>query len=105
MMTIHVSQDVESSINAAVQSGRYASADEMIAELVREEAQRTRQPPSRGADAPLAGQGTDPVRKPIWEVAAEIRESIPAEEWAKLPPDGARQIDHYIYGSPKRPSA
>jgi hypothetical protein len=43
--------------------------------------------------------------KPIWEVAAEIRKSIPAEEWAKLPTDGARQLDHYIYGSPKRPPA
>jgi Arc/MetJ-type ribon-helix-helix transcriptional regulator len=27
-MTIHVSKDVESSINAAVQSGRYSSADD-----------------------------------------------------------------------------
>jgi len=43
--------------------------------------------------------------KPIWEVADDIRKSIPAEEWAKLPADGARQIDHYIYRSPKRPPA
>jgi hypothetical protein len=45
------------------------------------------------------------ARKPIWEVAADIRRSIPEEEWAKLPPDGAEQHDHYIYGTPKRPPA
>ena len=41
--------------------------------------------------------------KPIWEVADDVRRSIPAAEWAKLPADGARQIDRYIYGSPERP--
>lgn len=28
----------------------------------------------------------------------------PPEELAKLPPDGAEQHDHYIYGTPKRPA-
>lgn len=42
--------------------------------------------------------------KPIWEVAAEIRQSIPKEEWAKFPTDGAAQHDHYLYGAPKRPA-
>ena len=43
--------------------------------------------------------------KPIWEVAADIRNSVPAEEWEKLPVDGAVQHDHYIYGTPKRPAS
>ena len=43
-MTIRISKAVENAINAAVQSGRFASADEMIAKLVREEARRSRQP-------------------------------------------------------------
>jgi Arc/MetJ-type ribon-helix-helix transcriptional regulator len=46
-MVIHVSKDVEDSINAAVRSGRFASADEMIAKLVQEEARRSRQPKPR----------------------------------------------------------
>ena len=29
---------------------------------------------------------------------------IPEEEFLKLPADGAEQHDHYIYGTPKRPS-
>ena len=41
--------------------------------------------------------------KPIWEVADELRESIPAEEWEQLPTDGAGQLDHYLYGHSKRP--
>jgi hypothetical protein len=40
--------------------------------------------------------------KPIWEVFQEITATIPDEEWAKLPVDGAEQHDHYIYGVPKR---
>ena len=45
---------------------------------------------------------TPPKRKPLWERAAELRKTVPEEEWAKLPTDGAEQLDHYIYGSPKR---
>ena len=28
--------------------------------------------------------------------------SVPAEEWAKLPADMSDNLDHYIYGTPKR---
>jgi hypothetical protein len=41
--------------------------------------------------------------KPIWVVVDDLRKSIPPEEFAKLPEDGAEQLDHYLYGSPKRP--
>jgi hypothetical protein len=27
---------------------------------------------------------------------------VPAEDLAQLPKDGASQIDHYVYGVPKR---
>ncbi|HZP84594.1 MAG TPA: hypothetical protein VFB21_23365 [Chthonomonadaceae bacterium] len=36
------------------------------------------------------------------EKLAEIAASIPKEELAKLPPDFCDQLDHYIYGTPKR---
>lgn len=35
-MTIHVSKEVENAINAAVRGGQFASAEEMVAKLVRE---------------------------------------------------------------------
>ena len=28
---------------------------------------------------------------------------VPPEEFARLPRDGARQVDHYVYGLPRRP--
>jgi hypothetical protein len=43
-----------------------------------------------------------PGTKPIWEVIAEISASVPDEEWAKLPADGAKNLDHYLYGAPKK---
>jgi AbrB family looped-hinge helix DNA binding protein len=41
--------------------------------------------------------------KPIWQRIAELGESLPEEEQAKLPTDLAAQHDHYLYGTPKRP--
>ena len=103
-MTIHLPKDVEHSVEAAVCSGRFASVDDALAEAWRS-FQRQQQTPLAGQAAAEESQAAAPTYKPIWEVAADIRKSIPAEEWAKLPADGARQLDHYIYGSPKRPPA
>ena len=40
--------------------------------------------------------------RPVWEVIADIMKDVPAEDLAALPKDGASQIDHYVYGVPKR---
>ncbi len=40
--------------------------------------------------------------RPIWEVAKEISESVPLEEWEKLPSDGSINHDYYLYGAPKK---
>jgi hypothetical protein len=39
--------------------------------------------------------------KPIWEIAVEIGASVPAEEWAKVPTDLAKNLHHYLHGAPK----
>lgn len=44
-----------------------------------------------------------PIRTPVWERIAARAAEIPPEEVSKLPADGAAQIDHYLYGHPKRP--
>lgn len=44
--------------------------------------------------------GSDP--QPIWEVIAESMKRVPAQDLVQLPKDGASQIDHYVYGVPKR---
>jgi hypothetical protein len=48
---------------------------------------------------------TSPAPKSILEMVDELRKKVPPEEFSKLPTDGARQLDHYLYGSPKRPPA
>jgi hypothetical protein len=42
-------------------------------------------------------------RVPIWERIAARAANIPPEELDKPPVDGAAQLDHYLYGVPKRP--
>lgn len=43
-----------------------------------------------------------PSEPPIWEVIAAIMKDVPDEVFDRLPKDGASQVDHYIYGLPKR---
>ena len=40
--------------------------------------------------------------RPIEEEIREIFKDVPAEEWAKLPTDLAKNHDHYLYGTPKK---
>ena len=42
-------------------------------------------------------------RLPIWEEIIALTADIPPEEFDKLPPGGAAQIDEYLYGRPKLP--
>ena len=38
----------------------------------------------------------------IFEKLIELGRTIPPEERANFPKDGARNLDHYLYGSPKQ---
>ncbi|MFI5458098.1 MAG: hypothetical protein ACHRXM_21905 [Isosphaerales bacterium] len=44
----------------------------------------------------------DPNAKPFWEEFEEIMAEVPMAEIEKLPRDGSAQLDHYLYGSPKK---
>ncbi len=43
------------------------------------------------------------ARSPVWERIVALTADAPPEELAKLPPDGAEHLDHYLYDTPKRP--
>jgi plasmid stability protein len=43
-----------------------------------------------------------PAKRRISQRIAEIMADVPPQEFAKLSRDGARQVDHYIYGLPRR---
>jgi Arc/MetJ-type ribon-helix-helix transcriptional regulator len=98
-MTIHLPENLENPILAAVHSGRYASLDEAMAEAAsllvqRLNQERAKQPAASRPDAAQAD-------KPIWEVFQEISASVPDEVWESLPTDLSEQHDYYIYGTPK----
>ncbi|MEM7346776.1 MAG: hypothetical protein AAF485_21240 [Chloroflexota bacterium] len=42
--------------------------------------------------------------KRILELVEKLTASIPESEWSKLPTDLSTELDHYLYGSPKRHS-
>ena len=44
----------------------------------------------------------DTTNLTISQVFIEAGKLIPEEEWAKFPPDFAENMDHYMYGAPKR---
>jgi hypothetical protein len=45
-----------------------------------------------------------PGEAPIWDIVTDIMKDVPDEVFDRLPRDGASQVDHYIYGLPKRRS-
>jgi hypothetical protein len=48
-----------------------------------------------------ASGSPEQVKRPIWEIVAEIGAQISDEEWDKVPPDASINYKHYLYGSPK----
>jgi hypothetical protein len=52
---------------------------------------------------PTVSPATEPPRKKtITEILVEMGKAIPEEERAKIPPDLTDNLDHYIYGLPKK---
>jgi hypothetical protein len=45
---------------------------------------------------------TSADRKTVWEVVEEVNASLPADTWDNVPADGSINLDHYLYGAPKR---
>ncbi len=104
-MTINLPEHLEGNILAVVHGGRYASIDDAMAEAASLLLERLREEQAE-VNPGAASQAHDvPTHKPIWEEIEELTTYIPDEEFLKLPVDGAEQLDHYIYGLPKRPPA
>ncbi|MCP9495512.1 MAG: hypothetical protein MSG64_13785 [Pyrinomonadaceae bacterium MAG19_C2-C3] len=47
-------------------------------------------------------QPSAPARMTIWDEVDEITKDVPPEAWDELPTDGSVNVDHYLYGAPKR---
>jgi antitoxin component of MazEF toxin-antitoxin module len=59
-----------------------------------------------GADLAAEAQNgrivVESPRRPIWGRIAALAADASPEEIAKLPPGGSAEMDHYLYGTPKR---
>ena len=53
-------------------------------------------------DRDLDDAGPDTNHRPIWEMITDRMKTVPDEVFDRLPKDGASQVDHYLYGHPKR---
>lgn len=90
-MTIHLPQDLESSIQAAVQSGRFASVDDAMAEAARLLLSQINQAPP--APKPLAVDLSPDPLLGVWRDAADEMDEIVAdamrhrreEPWRAIP--------------------
>ncbi len=45
---------------------------------------------------------TPPPRKSLVEQITELYHDIPDSEWEKLPSDASENLDHYLYGAPRK---
>jgi Arc/MetJ-type ribon-helix-helix transcriptional regulator len=98
-MDISLPSDLSEFVKMQVESGAYLSESAVLTEAVKLLKNRTPVPTTNGHEKTV-----QPLEsKPIWQVFQEIQESVPDEEWAKLPTDLSTQHDHYLYGAPKRP--
>jgi putative addiction module CopG family antidote len=88
-MAIILNPDLEQRIERLVESGRYQSADEVVQE---------------GLDLLDSGETASPseAKAPLWERITAIGRSVPDEDWATVPRDLSLNLDHYLYGAPKK---
>lgn len=92
-LTIELSPEAEAALKRQAESHGMSLEDYALQRLSAASTQLEASP-SATAD--------EPEERPIWEEIAEIMSEVPDEEFAKLPRDGASQVDHYLYGHPKR---
>ena len=44
----------------------------------------------------------EPPRRSLLEIWRELSTDIPEDEWEKIPSDASVNLDHYLYGAPKK---
>jgi hypothetical protein len=55
------------------------------------------------AQAPAKPKRAPSVMSRIARIAQRLGRMIPEEELRRIPKDLSSQVDHYVYGTPKRP--
>jgi len=89
ILTLELNDNKEAALQARARA-HGVSAEQFVQKILERELERQ--------ENPAAGS----ARRRISQRIAEIMADVPPEEFARLPKDGARQVDHYVYGLPKR---
>jgi Arc/MetJ-type ribon-helix-helix transcriptional regulator len=104
-MDVQTSEDFQRFIRTQLDCGRYASEEEAIRDFQQWLHQRLRTTgnakPDRSQDQQGTASTTEAPRR-FWEAIDDLMKDVPEEELAKLPTDGAKNLDHYLYGAPRR---
>jgi putative addiction module CopG family antidote len=99
IMNVHVSESWEPFIRSQMQSGRYRSEKEVLDEALRLLKQRDQ---GQGAADQAEPAASEPV--PAWQRVLDNMKVVPDEVFDRIPADSSEQLDHYLYGTPKRPA-
>ena len=98
-MKLEIKPEIEAGLLAQAHA-RGLSLEAYVDEVLEHAAHR------HGRECAGSQQETNPPVQsrdwPIWEVITDIMKDVPDEVFDRLPKDAASQIDHYIYGLPKR---
>ncbi|HLN27358.1 MAG TPA: type II toxin-antitoxin system ParD family antitoxin [Gemmataceae bacterium] len=100
-MTVHLPEELEQYVRMQVQSGFFASEEEVISAAVRLLRQKEASDSERSVDASKASATKD-AREPAWKRVLDIMNRVPDKDYDRIPSDGSEQLDHYIYGGSKR---
>lgn len=95
-MPISLPPDLDARIQQKVSGAGYRSPDEVIRKALDALDAKEQQ------ETPLPTKEKKRPAVPVWQRFQDATHSLPEEELATLPPDGASEHDHYLYGLPKR---
>ena len=63
---------------------------------------KSRSKPNRKASKSLKRKSNMPLGTWLIRTADEITRDVPLEAWQTLPNDLSKNVDHYLYGTPKQ---
>ena len=95
-MSISLPPDLDARIQQKITGAGYRTPEEVIRKAL--DALDAQEQPK------VLPPGKDKKRPtlPVWQRFHNAARSLPEEELVALPPDGASEHDHYVYGIPKR---
>jgi hypothetical protein len=91
----------QNEFNHIVKSVPALSPEQM--ELLRRELDNNLSPTATSSTS-QDSDADEPARVPAWKRIIESMNAVPDEVFDRIPTDSSEQLDHYLYGTPRRPT-